>query len=58
MLRVPKSFPPDTGYATGQRWPLAHSSWFCLNVQLLLDHYVSKGRFKNILRKEILKEKE
>jgi len=28
------------------------------NGRLLSDHYVSKGRFKNILRKEILKEKE
>lgn len=27
------------------------------NGRLLSDHYVSKGRFKNILRKEILKEK-
>jgi len=27
------------------------------NGRLLADHYVSKGRFKNILRKEILKEK-
>jgi hypothetical protein len=26
------------------------------NGRLLADHYVSKGRFKNILRKEILKE--
>ena len=28
------------------------------NGRLLSDHYVSKGRFKNILQKEILKEKE
>jgi hypothetical protein len=28
------------------------------NGRLLSDHYVSKGRFKNILRKEILKEKQ
>jgi len=28
------------------------------NGRLLSDHYVSKGRFKNILRKDILKEKE
>lgn len=28
------------------------------NGRLLSDHYVSKGRFKNILRKEILKEEE
>ena len=28
------------------------------NGRLLADHYVSKGRFKNILRKEILNEKE
>jgi len=28
------------------------------NGRLLSDHYVSKGRFKNILRKEILKENE
>ena len=28
------------------------------NGRLLSDHYVSKGRFKNILRKEILKEGE
>jgi L-amino acid N-acyltransferase YncA len=28
------------------------------NGRLLSDHYVSKGRFKNILRKEILKESE
>jgi len=27
------------------------------NGRLLSDHYVSKGRFKNILRKEILQEK-
>jgi len=28
------------------------------NGRLLSDHYVSKGRFKNILRKELLKERE
>jgi len=28
------------------------------NGRLLSDHYVSKGRFKNLLRKEILKERE
>ena len=27
------------------------------NGRLLADHYVSKGRFKNILRKEILDQK-
>jgi hypothetical protein len=31
---------------------------FLWNGRLLSDHYVSKGRFKNILRKEILKENE
>jgi len=28
------------------------------NGRLLSDHYVSKGRFRNILRKEILKKED
>jgi GNAT superfamily N-acetyltransferase len=42
-----------------QNAPSYYGSFSLLwNGRLLSDHYVSKGRFKNILRKEILNEKE
>jgi hypothetical protein len=42
-----------------QNAPSYYGSFSLLwNGRLLSDHYVSKGRFANILRKEILKEKQ